>query len=145
MLCKVSPMDITVIDINQRFSLWGGSTQDIFNEAIGYTGLLSLYTSNYSDAFNVNIYKNNNLEKSYSWSTHTSETITIEISNWDYIKISLVNPSSYNKNGNVTFKGTIPVGIFWLIGKPRELKTIGNKATATIFWIHIDGTRVTQD
>lgn len=30
-------------------------------------------------------------------------------------------------------------------GKPRELKEIWNKARTTIFWIHIDNTRVTQE
>lgn len=30
-------------------------------------------------------------------------------------------------------------------GKPRELKEIWNKARTTIFWIHIDSTRVTQE
>lgn len=32
-----------------------------------------------------------------------------------------------------------------LNGKPRELKNIGNIAKTTIFWLHIDNTRVTHD
>ena len=29
--------------------------------------------------------------------------------------------------------------------KPRELQNIGIKASTTIFWVHIDNTRITQD
>lgn len=140
LLCKPQPMDITVIDIDQNFTYWSWS-HDIFNSVINYDGIMSLFVYNYSDIYNINIYKNDVIEKTYSRWTHTSETISININKWDTIKISINHTYSYSRTWYLKFKGTIPIESSNIIKwKPRYLKSLWYESTVTIFWKHIDWT-----
>ena len=49
------------------------------------------------------------------------------------------NFQAYNLKATIHWNNTA------VRGKPRELKAIAQKATTTIFWVHIDNSRVTQD
>jgi len=74
---------------------------------------------------------------------------TIDLSNGDILKIKYQALSSdlrflYDRSVITIYK-RVPLYSGDINGKPRELEAIGNKARTTIFWIHIDGSRVTQD
>jgi len=59
---------------------------------------------------------------------------------WQYYSSFKVVALSFNYKGNITISKQY--SITW---KPRELKAISQKAITTIFGIHIDNSRVTQD
>ena len=89
--------------------------------------------------------------------------------NWDGTKTWLFKTASnvYTWNAKITLENKITNGYFRaetslndnyvtangyidrpadvIRGKPRVLKDIGKKAETTIFWVHIDNTRITQD
>lgn len=81
--------------------------------------------------------------------TTRTDSFTQEVKQWEKVYILFSN----NYSGSTTQYYTYDISLYkneagyktWINGKPRELKTLGNMATTTIFWVHIDNTRVTQE
>jgi len=75
-------------------------------------------------------------------------TFYSELNSWDNVKLLVMawdtgrNPSYQINKLELIINMYKWINIPW---KPRELQSISNKATITIFWVHTDNTRVTQD
>ena len=69
--------------------------------------------------------------------------ITLDLNLNDIIILEVTELSGYSKTfSGVCIAELIKLVITW---KPRELKSISNKAKTTLFWVHTDNTRITQE
>lgn len=111
----------------------------------GYGRYQTYFTATVDGVDQGNVF---NFPKQYS-ETHFTN-ITFSLTANTSIEIYQYNPqntkcSLYQIIQTNTYSPWVSKCLDGIKGKPRELKTIGNNITATIFWIHIDGSRVTQD
>jgi len=78
--------------------------------------------------------------------TWTLDTIT-NITSIDYrLHWGIEDSYSLNYIRNTALYGIVTIPKWdGINGKPRELKSLWNKTTTTIFGVHIDGSRITQE
>ena len=129
------------------------STKTLFNQTI--TDALIWFkvkiTSSTNDWYAIT-YVNGTQRQNYHFYTlwGTSDYVELPGNTGDVLKTDI----NRNGSGTITTNATlyyytlsqIPIyktyTHFW---KPRELKIIGKKVSTTLFWVHTDNSRVTQD
>lgn len=160
MLCKVSSDTIqvavynTITDTGKSFTLSWNNIYDpfTFDNPYGDTNLsFSLSITADGQNYWIKLYSDSTLLKQYSnqptYPTYNiNDNITIL---WNKtFKIQYYNTNtSYNvkfRNRNITLSYTATANVYKVKNTnkslPRELKTIGNKITCTLFWMHINNT-----
>jgi len=137
-------------------SIPGGSTKTLFNETITDALIwfkVKITSSNYD--WYANTYVNGTLKQNYHFyaSSSTSDYVELPGNTGDVLKTDIQSGSgSSTRTTNATLYyytlSQIPMyksyNHFW---KPRSntVKDIGNKESTTLFGVHSDNTRVTQD
>lgn len=87
--------------------------------------------------------------------TYTQSNFNFSIPANTDLKVTVTCPWYEGSNENVRFVALKKLSLTWKIAhilyknwdikwKPREIKDISQKATTTIFWVHIDNSRVSQ-
>ena len=116
-----------------------------YNYSLEFTRYIN--TNSWQTTWQTEIYKNQTRQEIIQTQPPFSGTINLSV--WDIFGIRYAGISSSLIFKYTRSKVTLTLALnkisSYLKCLPRELKTIGNKASATIFWIHIDGSRVTQE
>ena len=153
MLAKV---DASTVTITEQQNILYNRTDTIYWD---FSNFKTIYTTtaktaNYEFYLNTTLYGKdgqqlrvliNGEQQLYSQNNTLTQSLSLNI--WDIIDVQ----TKYNKVGSniqakVTEKiSTLYKNIFTHISKPRQLKTIWEKATGTLFGYHTDYTRYTGE
>ena len=169
MLCKVkddAPIDIAgtpILLANSTSTNLSQGDHRVYNNNFSWEqGAYKVYLTGSTNAYNTGLtYKlaigDNSIDKWFTtpvsqWANYDLYNTISKSTNWvETLKVWIYSPRSLSSETfNVSnlyiqqTQKTIP-GTTGVTGKPRSLKAISQKATITIFWLHIDRTRITQD
>ncbi len=122
------------------------------NQISDYVFETEIKTSTYWGVRYVNcnwgdVYSNSITSTNYTKQSYIFEKLNTTIPCIIQIKSLSSSGVIYAKNSKIYRRETL---LNWSVNNiikwyPRQLKEISKKATTTIFWIHIDNSRVTQD
>jgi len=169
MLCKVKDdvlvpvsWEQTTLATDVSYETKSGDHQ-VYNN--NYTGVAWEYkltavchstVNNTNFTFKANI-GSNSISKVFSTPATPNQSFTLNYSlmkdtnSAENVTVKIYNSGSYSYN--YFYVDSLKIWLSWLnipgttgvTWKPRVLKDITQKATITIFWVHTDGSRITQE
>lgn len=170
MLCKVKEDTIVNISGGQKITLaeniqYNCSSWDhqIYNNNFsGIAWSYSIFARCHTSLYNTNMtFKasmgSNSISENFAAPATAMQTFILSYSilkdtnNTENLTIKIYNSGSYSTDKFYisqlyVIQNWIKIpGTTGVVGKPRKLKSISQNAGITIFWVHTDNSRVTQD